>query len=178
MATSRTQPLDELPLEQQPKYTEQDEQRELAALTTQELLELQSDLTGIHALTNGFSGLGLGGVGCVSSLGGGPVVLGLCLGPGALFRFGLLSCRCAPFPLSSCCAQGRVGSPVLVSSVWWFLSMLVCRCPYCAGQVVLIIYMGRHDLVCSVLLCPSLFCSLWSALVCSSLLCSRQAYCR
>ena len=67
---------------------------------------------------------------------------------------------------------------VLVSSVWWFLFVFVCRCSYCAGQVVLIIYLGRHDLVCSVLLCPSLFCSLWSALVWSSLLCSRQVCCR
>ena len=54
------------------------------------------------------------------------------------------------------------------------MSVLVCRCPYCPGQVVLI-YLGRHDLVCSVLLCPSLVCSLWSALVRSRLLCSRQA---
>ena len=51
---------DELPLEQQPKFTEQDEQRELATLTVQELTELQSDLTGIQAITNGFSGIGLG----------------------------------------------------------------------------------------------------------------------
>mmetsp|Transcript_4250 Transcript_4250/g.10123 ORF Transcript_4250/g.10123 Transcript_4250/m.10123 type:complete len:562 (+) Transcript_4250:83-1768(+) len=52
---------DELPLEQQPIFTEQDEQRELATLTIQELTKLQSDLTGIQAITNGFSGLGLGG---------------------------------------------------------------------------------------------------------------------
>ena len=52
---------DELPLEQQPKFTVQDEQRELATLTIQELTELQSDLTGIQAITNVFSGLGLGG---------------------------------------------------------------------------------------------------------------------
>ena len=51
---------DELPLEQQPKFTEQDEQRELATLTVQELTELQSDLTGIQTITNGFSGIGLG----------------------------------------------------------------------------------------------------------------------
>ena len=73
MATSRTQHLDEgggggggrivdeLPLELQPKFTEQDERRELATLTIQELWELQSDLTGIRAITSGFSGLGLGG---------------------------------------------------------------------------------------------------------------------
>ena len=54
--------------------------------------------------------------------------------------------------------------------------MLVCWCPYCAGQVVLI-YLGMYDLVCSVLLCPSLLCSLWSALVWSRLLCSRQVCC-
>ena len=52
---------DELALELQPKFTEQDEQRELATLTIQELTKLQSDLTGIQAITNGFSGLGLGG---------------------------------------------------------------------------------------------------------------------
>ena len=51
----------ELPLELQPKFTEQDTQRELATLTIQELTKLQSDLTGIQAITNGFSGLGLGG---------------------------------------------------------------------------------------------------------------------
>ena len=51
----------ELPLELQPKFTEQDEQRELATLTIQDLTELQSDLTGIQAITNGFSGLGFGG---------------------------------------------------------------------------------------------------------------------
>ena len=66
---------------------------------------------------------------------------------------------------------GLIG-PGLVCLV--VLSLLVCRCPYCPGQVVLI-YLGRHDLVCSVLLCPSLVCSLWSALVLSRLLCSRQA---
>ena len=51
----------EPPLELQPKFTEQDAQRELATLTIQELTELQSDLTGIQAITNGFTGLGLGG---------------------------------------------------------------------------------------------------------------------
>ena len=70
MATSRTQHLndggggsiiDELPVELQPKFTAQDEQRELATLTIEELTKLQSDLTGIKAITNGFSGLGLGG---------------------------------------------------------------------------------------------------------------------
>ena len=49
----------ELPLELQPQFTEQDEHRELATLTIQELTALQSDLTGIQAITNGFSGLGL-----------------------------------------------------------------------------------------------------------------------
>jgi len=53
--------VDELPLEMQPQFTLQDEQRELATLTIRELTELQSDLTGIQAITNGFSGLGLGG---------------------------------------------------------------------------------------------------------------------
>ena len=52
--------IDELSLELQPQFTEQDEQRELATLTIQELTELQSDLTGIQAITNGFSDLGLG----------------------------------------------------------------------------------------------------------------------
>jgi len=52
---------DELAVELQPKFTEQDAQRELATLTIQELTKLQSDLTGIQAITNGFSGLGLGG---------------------------------------------------------------------------------------------------------------------
>ena len=51
----------EPPLELQPKFTVQDEQRELATLTIQELTKLQSDLTGIQTITNGFSGLGLGG---------------------------------------------------------------------------------------------------------------------
>ena len=50
----------EPPLELQPKFTVQDEQRELATLTIQELMELQSDLTGIQTVTNGISGLGLG----------------------------------------------------------------------------------------------------------------------
>ena len=53
--------VDELPLEMQPQFTVQDEQRELATLTIRELTELQSDLTGIQAITNVFSGLGLGG---------------------------------------------------------------------------------------------------------------------
>ena len=53
--------VDELPLEMQPQFTVQDEQRELATLTIRDLTELQSDLTGIQAITNGFSGLGLGG---------------------------------------------------------------------------------------------------------------------
>ena len=57
----RTHDIDELPLEQQPKFTEQDAHRELATLNIQELTELQSDLTGIRAITSGFSGLGLGG---------------------------------------------------------------------------------------------------------------------
>ena len=51
----------ELPVERQPMFTAQDAQRELATLTIQELTELQSDLTGIQAITNGFSGLGFGG---------------------------------------------------------------------------------------------------------------------
>ena len=50
----------EPPLELQPKFTVQDEQRELATLTIQELTKLQSDLTGIQTVTNGISGLGLG----------------------------------------------------------------------------------------------------------------------
>lgn len=65
-STSQTQHLDdvspftdELPVELQPKFTAQDEQRELATLTIQELTELQRDLTGIQNITNGFSGLGL-----------------------------------------------------------------------------------------------------------------------
>ena len=62
---SGTQHLDddinELPYELQPQFTEQDERRELATLTIPELTELQSDLTGIRAMTNGFSNLGLGG---------------------------------------------------------------------------------------------------------------------
>jgi len=58
---------DELPLEQQPIFTEQDEQRELATLTTQELMELRSDLTGIPAITYGFSGLGSLGLGLGSA---------------------------------------------------------------------------------------------------------------
>ena len=68
-ATSQTQQLDEvsgiideLPLELQPKFTVQDAQREVATLTIKELTELQRDLTGIQTITNGFSGLGLGGV--------------------------------------------------------------------------------------------------------------------
>jgi len=67
-ASSQTQHLDdagriidELPVELQPKFTVQDEQRDLATLTIQELIKLQSDLTGIQAITKGFSGLGLGG---------------------------------------------------------------------------------------------------------------------
>ena len=52
--------IDELPLELQPQFTEQDEQRELATMAIQELTELQSDLTGIQSITNGISGLGLG----------------------------------------------------------------------------------------------------------------------
>ena len=77
MATSLTQHLGELPLEQQPQFTEQDAHRELATLNIQELLELQSDLTGIQALTNGFSGLGLGGganTGEINVYGGGSTV--------------------------------------------------------------------------------------------------------
>ena len=52
--------IDELPLELQPQFTEQDEQRELATMVIQELTELQSDLTGIQTITSGISGLGLG----------------------------------------------------------------------------------------------------------------------
>ena len=52
---------DEPPLELQPQFTEQDAQRDLATLTIQELTELQKDLTGIQVITNGFTGLGLGG---------------------------------------------------------------------------------------------------------------------
>ena len=53
--------VDELPVELQPKFTEQDAQREVATLTIRELTALQSDLTGVQAITNGFSGLGFGG---------------------------------------------------------------------------------------------------------------------
>ena len=42
------------------------------------------------------------------------------------------------------------------------------------SSMVVLIYLGRPYLVCSVLLCPSLVCSLWSALVWSRLLCSSK----
>ena len=74
---------DELPLELQPKFTEQDAQRELATLTIQELTELQKDLTGIQAITNGFTGLGLGGDANTGEINvyGGESTGGLGLGP-------------------------------------------------------------------------------------------------
>ena len=76
---------DEPPLELQPKFTEQDAQRELATLTIQELTEHQKDLTGIQAITNGFMGLGLGGdatTGEINVYGGESTGgLGLGLGP-------------------------------------------------------------------------------------------------
>ena len=74
---------DEPPLELQPKFTEQDAQRELATLTIQELTELQKDLTGIQAITNGFMGLGLGGDANAGEINvyGGESTEGLGLGP-------------------------------------------------------------------------------------------------
>lgn len=51
---------DEPPVDVQPKFTDQDEQRELATLNIAELMKLQSDLTGIQTITNGMSGLGVG----------------------------------------------------------------------------------------------------------------------
>ena len=74
---------DEPPLELQPKFTEQDAQRELATLTIQELTELQKDLTGIQAITNGFTGLGLGGDANAGEINvyGGESTEGLGLGP-------------------------------------------------------------------------------------------------
>ena len=51
---------DEPPVDLQPKFTDQDEQRELANLNIAELMKLQSDLTGIQTITNGMSGLGVG----------------------------------------------------------------------------------------------------------------------
>lgn len=54
---------DEPPVDLQPKFTDQDEQRELATLNINELMKLQSDLTGIQTITNGMTGLGVGGVG-------------------------------------------------------------------------------------------------------------------
>lgn len=61
---------DEPPVELQPKFTDQDEQRELASLNIAELMKLQSDLTGMQAITNGMSGLGVG-----SAVGSGGVSL-------------------------------------------------------------------------------------------------------
>ena len=75
--------IDELPLELQPKFTEQDEQRELATLTIQDLTELQSDLTGIQTITNGFSGLGLGGDTSEINVYGGESTVGPDLSPPA-----------------------------------------------------------------------------------------------
>ena len=84
--------VDELPLEMQPQFTVQDEQRELATLTIRELTELQSDLTGIQAITNGFSGLGLGGdSGGINVYGGESESTG---GPG--------SSPPAPLPMNDC----------------------------------------------------------------------------
>ena len=75
--------IDEPPLELQPKYTKQDAQREMATLTIQELTELQKDLTGIQAITNGFTGLGLGGDANAGEINvyGGESTGGLGLGP-------------------------------------------------------------------------------------------------
>ena len=69
---------DELPVERQPMFTVQDAQRELATLTIQELTELQSDLTGIQAITSGFSGLGLVSGGTSGATGGINVYGGEC----------------------------------------------------------------------------------------------------
>ena len=47
-------------LSQGTQFTEQDEARELATLTIQDLLKLQSDLTGVQSITNGMMGMGFG----------------------------------------------------------------------------------------------------------------------
>lgn len=47
-------------LSQTNRFTEQDEARELATLTIQDLFQLQSDLTGVQSITNGMSGMGFG----------------------------------------------------------------------------------------------------------------------
>ena len=48
-------------VDQQPRFTKDDERRELASLTIQDIFQIQADLMGIDTITGGFSGLGLGG---------------------------------------------------------------------------------------------------------------------
>ena len=62
------------------------------------------------------------------------VVISLVCGPVVLSALFDLVCLVWFRMLWTVCADWLV----LVSSVWWFLSVLVCRCPYCPGQVVLL----------------------------------------
>ena len=48
-------------VDQQPRFTKDDERRELASLTIQDIFKIQADLMGIDTITGGLSGLGLNG---------------------------------------------------------------------------------------------------------------------
>ena len=50
----------EPPVDQQPRFTKDDEQRELASLSIDDIFKIQADLMGIDTITGGLSGLGLG----------------------------------------------------------------------------------------------------------------------
>lgn len=51
----------EPPVDQQPRFTKDDEQRELASLSIDDIFKIQADLMGIDTITGGLSGLGLDG---------------------------------------------------------------------------------------------------------------------
>ena len=51
----------EPPVDQQPRFTKDDEQRELASLSIDDIFKIQADLMGIDTITGGLSGLGLNG---------------------------------------------------------------------------------------------------------------------
>ena len=53
----------EIPLELQPKLTMEDEKRERASLSVEDIHRIQCDLMGVDRIVQGFSGLGLGGDG-------------------------------------------------------------------------------------------------------------------
>lgn len=51
----------EPPVDQQPRFTQDDERRELASLTIDDIYKIQADLMGIETIAGRLSGLGLGG---------------------------------------------------------------------------------------------------------------------